>query len=61
MCAEPVSKGDITPNLRLVNNDVFYTPLHRLCETAIFGVVVTQLLLSTCYYLSTVYCTVMAL
>lgn len=25
MCAEPVSKGDITLNLGLVNSDVFFT------------------------------------
>ena len=56
-----LTEGDITPNLRHVNSDVFYTPLRSLCAAAIFGaVVVTQLLMRTCYDEFTVYCTVMA-
>lgn len=55
-----LTEGDITTNLGLVNSDVFYTSLHSLCATAIFGAVVTQLLMRTCYYEFTVYCTAMA-
>lgn len=62
-----LSEGDITSNLRLVNSVFFsfsfflllYTPpLHRLCATAIFGAVVAQLAMRTCYGELTVYCTV---
>lgn len=56
-----LSEGDITSNLRLVNSvffSFFYTSLHRLCATAIFGAVVTQLVMRTCCCEFAVYCTV---
>lgn len=57
MCAKPVSKGDITLDLGLVNSDVFffYTPLCRLCETAIFDAAVAHLQLDICYIMSSLF------
>lgn len=45
-----LTEGDTTPDLRLVSSNIFYTPLHRLCAAATFGVVVVPFLMSTYYY-----------